>query len=552
MTGAKAAGMTKGRRAAGRIILYVGAIAVALGGAAILPSWGAWPRYIASVAIAIVVVAALEVVERRIRDASNTTFRELAEAIDEVFWLRSADCRKMYYVSPAWERLTGRTRAGLYADPASLRDAVHPDDIMRVNEALADPTRPVSLDYRMVHRDGSIRVMALTTFPLADRDGVVRRVAGSARDVTEHHRLSEQLRQTQKLESLGLLAGGIAHDFNNLLSVINANNSLLGESVTTSDDHELVDEIDGAVKRATSLTRQLLAFSRKQVTRPIVVDVNAAIADIHKMLHRMVGDDVAIETSLEPELAPVRIDPGHLVQIVMNLAVNARDAMNRGGKLVLATRNLAGQVMLSVADTGCGMPADVMAHVFEPFFTTKGNRGTGLGLSVVHGIVTDARGRIEVHSEVGIGTTFEIYLPAVADSLALADAAPVAATRGAETIIFVDDDHYVRMTAARALRSKGYTVLEAPDADAALKLLRECGDQVSLLVTDIVMPGMNGRELAETARRSYPKLRVLYSTGYTDDAVAKHGIDRAEVAVIEKPFRNQALAGRVREILDAA
>ncbi|HET9990254.1 MAG TPA: ATP-binding protein [Kofleriaceae bacterium] len=499
-------------------------------------------------------IAVIELLERRIRDASNATFSELAETIDEVFWLRAADGSKMYYVSPAYERVTGRSRAGLYADPASWRDAVHSDDLAHVAATLKDPSRKITVEYRMVHRDGSVRRMSTTMFPIVDRDGVVRRIAGSSRDITEQHRLADQLRQTQKLESLGLLAGGIAHDFNNILSVINANSSMLGESITTPDDRELVDEIDDAVQRATSLTRQLLAFSRKQVTRPIVLDVNNAITDTHKMLRRMVGEDVAIETSLDPELEAVRIDPGHLVQILMNLAVNSRDAMPRGGTLAITTRNSGNhRVRISVADTGCGMPHDVMTRVFEPFFTTKGpNHGTGLGLSVVHGIVEQAGGRIEVRSEVGKGTTFDIYLPGVLDARVEAEREGVATSSGVETIMFVDDDCYVRTTAARALRSRGYTVLEADDADAALAVLRERGDQVALLVTDIVMPGMNGRELAEAARRSYPQLRVLYSTGYTDDAVVKHGIDREAVELIEKPFHNQALASKIREILDAS
>jgi two-component system, cell cycle sensor histidine kinase and response regulator CckA len=272
------------------------------------------------------------------------------------------------------------------------------------------------------------------------------------------------------------------------------------------------------------------------------------------MLHRMVGEKVAIETSLDPELEPVRIDPGHLVQILMNLAVNARDAMSHGGRLTLTTRQLAnGEVRLSVTDTGCGMSPDVASRVFEPFFTTKGpTKGTGLGLSVVHGIVEQAGGRLQLRSEVGVGTTFEIYLPSSEEALAVRNAAVVEPKRGAETIMFVDDDIYVRTTTARALRAKGYTVLEADDGDSALAVLHACGEQVALLVTDIVMPGMDGPELAEHARQSYPAIRVLFSTGYTEDEVAKHGVRRNEVAVIEKPFRSHALAGRVREILDRA
>ncbi|HEY6039271.1 MAG TPA: ATP-binding protein [Kofleriaceae bacterium] len=518
----------------------------------VLPSWSPLPRHLTSALIAILVIAAVEVIERRIRISSNATFKELAEAIDEAFWMRSADGRTIYYISPAYERITGRTRAALYKDASEWERSVHPGDLARV-AAFYKETDPGSIEYRVVRPDGSVRVVETSRFPIRDARGVVRRVAASARDVTDARHLAEQLRQTQKLESLGLLAGGIAHDFNNVLAVIGSNSSLLAETVTDAADRELVSEIGDAVRRATALTRQLLAFSRKQVTNPIVLDVNATISDTHKMLHRMVGEDITIETSLDPELEPVCIDPSHLVQILMNLAVNARDAMSDGGKLTVVTRQLPDhEVMLSVADTGCGMTRDVLSRVFEPFFTTKGpTKGTGLGLSVVHGIVEQAGGRIELRSEVGAGTTFEIYLPSSEVALAARDAAVIEPKRGAETIMFVDDDIYVRTTAARALRAKGYTVLEADNGDSALAVLHSCGDQVALIVTDVVMPGMDGAELAEQARRSYPRIRILFSTGYTDDAVAKHGIRRDRVAMIEKPFHTHALAGRVREILDA-
>jgi PAS domain S-box-containing protein len=545
--------MQKGRRRTStRISKYLIAIAVAVIGSVVLPSWSPLPRHLAAVALAIIVIAAIEVLERQIRTASNATFKELAETIDEVFWMRSPETGAIAYISPAYERVTGYRRTDLYAQPDSWARIVHPDDAERVCAYLNDPQRGGSLQFRIVRKDGGIRILETTMFPIRDERGVIRNVAGSARDITEQHQLAEQVRQTQKLESLGLLAGGIAHDFNNVLSVIGANSSMLGETITDAADRELVVDIEEAVRRATALTRQLLAFSRKQATNPVVLDVNAAISDTHKMLHRMVGEDIAIETSLDPELEPVLIDPGHLVQIVMNLAVNARDAMSRGGRLKLTTRQLAGhEVQLSVTDSGCGMTRDVMAHVFEPFFTTKGpTKGTGLGLSVVHGIVEQAGGRIELRSEVGVGTTFEIYLPSAQAVVAACEAALVEPTRGAETIMFVDDDIYVRTTAARALRSKGYTVLEADDGDSALAVLRACGHQVALLVTDIVMPGMDGAELAAEARRSYPSLRVLYSTGYTEDAVIKHGIDRDQVAVIEKPFGPHVLATRVREMLD--
>ena len=536
-----------------RIGRYLTFIAIAIIGSVTLHSLADLPRHAISIAIAIAAVAGLELVESRITRSSNATFRELAETINEVFWLSAPDYSTFYYVSPAYDRFTGYGRKEVYADPTCWLRHVHADDRDRVVEFIGHADVPTQCELKLVHRDGSVRIIQIHTFPICDERGAVVRLAGSARDVTEQHQLAEQVRQTQKLESLGLLAGGIAHDFNNILAVIGSNNSLLGEVVTEPADRELVADVDDAVQRATSLTRQLLAFSRKQVTHPVVLDVNALISDTHKMLRRMVGEEISIGTSLEPELRAVRMDPGHLVQILMNLAVNARDAMPDGGSLTVTTRTAGDRVVIIVSDTGCGMPPAVMARVFEPFFTTKElHKGTGLGLSVVHGIVEEAGGHIAVHSEPGKGTAFEINLPGLAErseAFELADHAPC---EGLETILFVDDDLYVRISAARALRAQGYTVLEADNGIDALKLLHEPGSNVSLLVTDIVMPGMDGRILAERARASHPDLRVIFSTGYTDDAVLKHGIRRAEVALLEKPFRTRELAGKIREILDAA
>ncbi|MEO8551965.1 MAG: ATP-binding protein [Kofleriaceae bacterium] len=535
-----------------RVGRYLAFILVAVVGSVTLSSLSELPRDLISVIVAIVAVAGLELVESRITRASNATFRELAETINEVFWLSSPDFSSFSYVSPAYDRWTGYSRKEIYDDAGCWLRHVHADDRDRVAAFIRGPERTPQCELKLVHRDGSVRIIEVQTFPIRDEHGVTVRLAGSARDVTEQHQLAEQVRQTQKLESLGLLAGGIAHDFNNILAVIGSNNSLLAEIITNPEDRELVTDIEDAVHRATSLTRQLLAFSRKQATHPVVLDLNALISDTHKMLRRMVGEEVSIGTSLEPELAAVRMDPGHLVQILMNLAVNARDAMPDGGSLTLTTRTAGDRVVMLVSDTGTGMPPDVMARVFEPFFTTKDpTKGTGLGLSVVHGIVEEAGGHIAIASEPGKGTTFEINLPGLAEREGAAEVGVELASEGRETILFVDDDLYVRISAARALRAQGYTVLEADNGREALDLLaREPG--ISLLVTDIVMPGMDGRVLAERARISNPDLRVIFSTGYTEDAVLKHGIRRAEVELIEKPFRARELASKIREVLDAA
>ena len=476
--------------------------------------------------------------------------REFADSIQEVFWITTPDNSKMLYISPNYERIFGRSCEELYRDPRSWLVAVHPDDRERVARP---PVLPSTDTYRIVRPDRSVRTIQINLFPIKDAAGAEVRMAGIAADVTDQQVLEEQLRQTQKLESLGLLAGGVAHDFNNVLAVIAANSNLLADVIAPDHaDRELVDEIDAAVTRATSLTRQLLAFSRKQVVEPVVIDLNDAVTDTRKMLRRMVGEDIVIATSLEPELGHVRIDPGHLVQVIMNLTVNARDAMPRGGTLALATRAFGNEMMLSITDTGCGMPPEVRARVFEPFFTTKGvGKGTGLGLSVVHGIVQQANGRIELESAPDVGTCFRIYFPKVdAPADRISDIATAGAS-GTERIVLVDDDMFVRASTSRALRARGYHVLEAADARDALRLLHDHSHDVALLVTDVVMPGMDGRELVEAARARRPSLKVLYISGYNDDAVIRHGVMHAEVNILEKPFPGHSLATKVRQILDA-
>ena len=486
----------------------------------------------------------------------HAQFRQLAESIHEVLWLSDLDNTEMFYVSPAYEAVFGRPRAAIYADARDWLHAVHPDDRVRMAALVAAPTTaPRSNQYRIVRPDGAVRTIKIEVFPVRDAAGTVTRIAGRAEDVTERIELEDQVRQTQKLESLGLLAGGVAHDFNNILAVIGANTGILDEACTTAERTELIGEVSKAVARGAALTHQLLAFSRKQATAPVVLDPNSSICDIRKMLHRILGEDIVLTTSLEPDASRVRIDPGHLVQVLMNLAVNARDAMAHGGTLAIATRNLAlasgPMVRISVSDTGCGMTDEVRRRAFEPLFTTKGvGCGTGLGLSVVHGIVEAAGGRIELKSELGRGTTFDIYLPALEVPAEHAEVVAATAARGVEKILFVDDDPYVCASASRALRSRGYVVVEASDGNAALQTLRDPATGIDLLVTDVVMPGMDGRELADAARSTQPALRVLYTSGYTEEAIVRHGVRHGEVEFLEKPYDVQRLAGKVREVLD--
>ncbi len=476
--------------------------------------------------------------------STDQRLHELAESIDEVFWVATPDRSRILYISPACEKVAGRTCESVYDDGKAWLDTVLPEERAR---DVAD--RP-HYDVRIERADGTERWIRTKIFPVRDEAGGVQRIAGVTLDITEQRALEEQLRQAQKMESLGMLAGGIAHDFNNLLAVISSCSGLLAESTErSSPDRELVEDIADAVVRATTMTRQLLAFSRKQVTEPVVLDPNIVVNDTRKLLRRILGVNIELVTSLEPDLRPVFIDRGHLVQVILNLAVNARDAMPAHGRLMLSTRNAGSNVVLEVADTGGGMSPEVLARACEPFFTTKeqGN-GTGMGLAVVHGIVDGAHGRLEISSEVGRGTTFRITLPAFDGPAQNIRAPSELATRGVETILIVDDDDHVRRATARALRSRGYSVREASNGRAALIALSTA--PCDLLLSDIVMPGMSGRVLAEAALGRFPDLKVLFMTGYTDDEIVHDGVTTGVVDLIEKPFTIPTLATKVREVLD--
>jgi PAS domain S-box-containing protein len=499
-------------------------------------------------------VTATEVAETQASaKVSHERFAQLANAIREVFWMTNVEQTQMLYVSPSYETLWGRKARQADESTEGWIECIYPADRERIVAAWQADRFNFNAEYRIVRPDGTVRWIHNKASPVRDDNGTLIAVAGIADDITDRRELEAQLRQTQKLESLGLLAGGVAHDFNNILNVITANANMLCEDLPEGHAHrELVDEIDSAVFRAAALTRQLLAFSRKQVTDPVVLDLNHSIAETRKMLRRLVGEAIPVRTSLDPDLGCVRIDPHALVQVLMNLSVNARDAMPEGGTLTIATRNVnAHELELSVSDTGCGMSREVLARVFEPFFTTKPTgKGTGLGLPVVHGIVQQAGGRIEIESEVGAGTTFKILLPIIdAPADPILDRVAIAA-RGQEKIVLVEDDGYVRAAASRALRARGYTVLEASEGRSALRLLRDHKRDVRLLVTDIVMPGMNGRELAEMARERMPELRVLFMSGYADDNDLRRNVEHAGAHFIEKPFRIQAFAAQVRQVLD--
>ena len=423
---------------------------------------------------------------------------------------------------------------------------------------------------------GNIIWSEIIATPIRDNAGYITAALELVVPVTERKRierekanLEEQLRQSQKMEAIGRLAGGVAHDFNNLLTVIKGYSQLSLLELKEDDPlKENIEEIKRATERAADLTRQLLAFSRRQILEVKVLDLNTILKNLDKMLRRVIGEDIELVTLLAEDLGMVKSDPGQIEQVVMNLAVNARDAMPNGGKLTIETANVeldeeyarahiavkpGCYVMLSVSDTGIGMTPEVKERVFEPFFTTKEkSKGTGLGLSTVYGIVKQSEGNIWVYSELGKGTTFKIYLPRVDEPLeeVTGEVVKKELPRGGETILIVEDNEEVRKLAARILKKQGYTVLEGSHGDEALNVCKQHKGPIHLMVTDVVMPGMSGRELSERLKPLYPQMKVLYMSGYTDNAITHHGVLEKGVNYIQKPFTVDGLARKVREVLD--
>ncbi len=399
-------------------------------------------------------------------------------------------------------------------------------------------------------------------------DGHWVRTWGITRDVTERMHLEEQLRNVQQLEAIGRLAGGVAHDFNNILSIIMGHGELLLGAVAGDERaRNGLEQIRQAADRAASLTQQLLAFSRKQVLQPKVLDLNDAVADVQKMLSRVIGEDIELIASLHPSLVPVKADPGQVEQVLMNLAINARDAMPHGGRLRMETSNVdvgadlardldlapGRHAMLMVADSGHGMDAATLSHVFEPFFTTKPmGKGTGLGLATVYGIVKQSGGSIQGESEIGRGTTFRIHLPAATGSTRRQQEAIVDETvaRGNETILIAEDEPDLRELARIFLVGYGYTVLEAESAEQAIQIADAFAGPIDLLLTDVIMPGLSGSQLAEHILGQRPHTKIVYMTGYTDDMVVQHKVLEPGVNLLQKPFGKDDLARKVRSTLD--
>jgi PAS domain S-box-containing protein len=497
--------------------------------------------------------------ERALR-ASEERFRQITESISEVFWLRSLETGEVEYVSPAYERVWGRSREELSADPLAWAAPVHAEDRERVlRAALRQGTAGYDEEYRIVRPDGGVRWIRDRAFPVRADDGSVVRIAGVAEDTTEQRTLETQLRQAQKMEAMGQLAAGIAHDFNNLLTVIIGSSELLLECGEDAEGQRfLATEIKRAGERSAALTRQLLAFSRQQVIAPRVLDLNAVVRDTETMLRRVIAEDVALVTELGAGLPSIKADPGQIEQLLLNLVVNARDAMPEGGRLTISTRAVAAsadagpQAVIAVSDTGCGMSDAVKRRLFEPFFTTKpAGKGTGLGLSVVHGVVKQNNGRIEVASAPARGTTFTILLPGIASPApprVEEQAPPLAAAAANGTILLVEDEDSLRRLTRRTLDRAGYHVLEARRGAEAVAIAER--GPIDLLMTDMVMPDMSGRDVAARITGRHPGIRVLFVSGYTADTLPHAGAPVTHF--LEKPFSSAAIARKVREVLAAA
>ncbi|HVY70818.1 MAG TPA: PAS domain S-box protein, partial [Verrucomicrobiae bacterium] len=504
---------------------------------------------------------------------SETRFRELADNINEVFWIMDPREPKMLYVSPAYERIWGRPSTGLLASPESWLEAVHPLDRQRVSDAAREKQTAGTYDeeYRIVRPNGEVRWIHDRAFPVRDGNGIVYRVVGTAEDITQRKKLEEQFQQAQKMESIGQLAGGVAHDFNNILAVIQMQSDLLMSSDDLSSEQAgFADEIRSTVQRASALTRQLLLFSRREVFQPRDMDLNESVTNIVKMLQRFLGEPIELRLKLASQPMFVHADPGMIDQIAMNLAVNARDAMPNGGHLVIETVGVefdefaASQsaqirpgsfVQLSVSDSGCGIPAEILPKIFEPFFTTKETgKGTGLGLATVFGVVQQHQGWINVYSEVGYGTTFRIYIPRLSRNgkgrAVTADGRSVGG--GTETILLVEDDPALRNSIRKALAQLGYRILEAPTGLKAIDVWNESKSEIRLLLTDLVMPdGMTGKDLAERLLGEEPKLRVIYMSGYSAEVVGKDFVLKEGTNFLTKPFPARKLAETVRKRLDS-
>jgi two-component system cell cycle sensor histidine kinase/response regulator CckA len=500
---------------------------------------------------------------------SEEKFRQLVENINQIFFLVGPGGVPGIYISPSYEKVFGRTCASFYENPLSWLDCVVPEDRSRVEELVRTHLGGFEVEYRLSTATRAVRWIRARYFPVVDKAGKAIRLGGVAEDITPFKQAEAQLRHAQKMDGIGRLAGGIAHDFNNILTAITGYSYFLLTTLAADDPQRAdVVEIQNAAERAASLTRQLLAFSRQQVLQPKVVDLNALVQETEKMLRRLIGENMNLAALLAPDAGRITADPGQIAQVLLNLVVNARDAMPQGGKITIETANvelgddharkhpdarLGPHVLLAVSDTGCGMDPEILSHLFEPFFTTKeAGKGTGLGLATVYGIVKQSSGSISVESEPGHGSTFKIHFPRVQEAVeALPAAAALAGpTRGCETILLVEDDEAVRKFVHRLLDQIGYTVLQARNPKEAIQIFDGRKEPIHLLLTDIVMPGMRGDELANHLSPLWPHMKVVFISGYTEAGVVRRDLLNSDTAFIQKPVDPAILTGKVREMLD--
>jgi PAS domain S-box-containing protein len=505
---------------------------------------------------------------------SEERYRTLVEQLPGVTYsARLDELGSLLYISPQIEKLAGYTPQECLADPAIWQRLTHPGGQGQRRESyLRSLTtgEPFADEYRLLARDGRtvwVRDEGAVIREAADGPLVVR---GMMSDITEHKELEARFQQGQKMEAVGRLASGVAHDFNNQLTVILGFASFFLQSFEIDDPRAVhVRQILMAAERSAGLTRQLLAFSRKQTLQPVLLNLNQEIGATEKLLRRLIGENIKLVFAPGAEVTQVTVDPTQLSQVIMNLAVNARDAMPDGGALTIETHNVTldesytrhhpdlqpgRYVMLAISDTGSGMSEEVKAHLFEPFFTTKAaGQGTGLGLSTVYGITKQSGGHISVYSELGRGTTIRVYLPrADAESVAeaAAKAAPARSLQGDETVLVVEDEEQVRQMVCLVLRSQGYRVIEADSGEHAREAAAAFSERIHLLLTDVVLTGMSGRVAAKSLAADRPEMKVLYMSGYTDDAIERHGVLEAHAAHIAKPFTPFVLASKVRDVLD--
>jgi PAS domain S-box-containing protein len=474
------------------------------------------------------------------------------------------------YVNPAFERITGYSRAEVIGqNPRLLKSGRQAPAFYQDLWSTITAGQVWRGHFINKKKDGTLYTIDATIAPVKNEQGDIVNYVGVRRDITRELQLEEQYRQAQKMQAVGQLTAGIAHDFNNLLTAINGFAELTRFRLPA--DHalqEMLGKILDSGQAAASLVKQLMIFSRKQVLELTVLDLNTVVVNIEKMLQRIIGEQIILKTALAPDLGLVKVDAAQMEQVIVNLAVNARDAMPNGGRLTIETANVmldeaysalhldmppGEYVQLAVSDNGTGMNDEVKARLFEPFFTTKASgQGTGLGLATVFGVVKQSRGHIRCYSEVGVGTTFKIYLPCAEGVTAPVTREEIGdLPRGNETILLVEDDPAVRDLTAHLLRQQGYTVLEAADDQSALRLDREHSGPIHLLLTDVVIPGANGKILAGELQQIRPELKVLFMSGYTDNTIAHHGVLEPDIAFLSKPFTATSLTRKVREVLDS-